>query len=76
MSVTSSALVCVSLVDGRKLSDVRAWLAEVDRLNLPDDSVMLECYLAVDYLSEVLSPIEGESELGVEGVDILVGLPR
>jgi len=77
MSVISSALVTVWL-DKEKATvrDVRDWLAEVERLHLPEDTVLDECYLSMCFSSEIVDEILGESQLGVEGYDILVGLPR
>jgi hypothetical protein len=77
MSVITSALVTVWL-DKEKATvrDVRDWLAEVERLHLPEDVVLGECVLSLCYSSEIEDEILGESQLGVEGFDILVGLPR
>ena len=58
------------------VQDVRDWLAEVDRLHIPNDTKVEECLLSLFYRSEILEPTINESELGVEGVDILVGMPR
>ena len=76
-SVMSSAVISVWL-DKRKATvrDVRDWLAEVERLHLPEDVVLDECVLSLCYTSEIVDEILGESQLGVEGYDILVGLPR
>ena len=75
--VESSALVTVYLSMSRTtVRDVRDWLAEVDRLRIPDDTEMDDCLLGVCYRSDIVDTIHGESELGVEGVDILVGMPR
>lgn len=77
MSLKSSAIVSVWL-DKEKgtIKDVKDWLAEVERLHIPEDTVMDECYLTVSFTSEVLDNTWSESELGVEGYDIIVGLPR
>lgn len=76
-SVMSSAVISVWL-DKRKATvrDVRDWLAEVERLHLPEDTVLDECVLSLCYTSEIVDEAFGESQLGVEGYDILVGLPR
>ena len=75
--VITSALVTVWL-DKEKATvrDVRDWLAEVERLHLPEDTVLDECYLSMSFSSEIVDEILGDSQLGVEGYDILVGLPR
>lgn len=48
----TSAWVTISLVDeplkDRTVADVRAWLAEVDSLGLPDSTPLEECILTVD----------------------------
>lgn len=73
----SRAMVTVSLEKkAGTVRDVRDWLAEVERLHLPEGTVLEECFLSVTVLSDVLDSIWSESELGVAGNDILVGLPR
>lgn len=76
--ITSSATVTVA-VDKRNmtLQDVRDWLAEVDRLKIPDVPVYTQGnILMVMYKSQIVESTLAESQLGVEGYDILVGLPR
>jgi hypothetical protein len=76
-SVKSSALVSVWIdEDKATIHDVLAWVAEVERLHIPKDTVLDECHLSVCFRSEIVDETFGESELGVEGYDILVGLPR
>lgn len=76
-TLKSSAIVSVWLdADRGTIKDVRDWLAEVERLRLPDDTVLEECYLSISYTSYVLDVTENESELGVWGTDIIVGMPR
>jgi hypothetical protein len=58
------------------VKDVRDWLAEVERLHLPEDTVLDECYLSMCFSSEILETTLNESELGVMGTDVIVGLPR
>ena len=75
--VHSSASIDVYLESGSAtVQDVRDWLAEVDRLHIPSDTRLEDCVLGVVYRSEILDDILGESDLGVEGYDILVGMPR
>ena len=76
-TVKSDASIGVYL-DGRSMTvrDVADWLAEVNRLNIPQSTVMEECVLSVFYRSEILQPTHAESELGVEGIDVVVGMPR
>lgn len=75
--VCSSASIDVFLDSpGGTVQDVRNWLAEVDRLHIPNDTRLEDCALCVVYRSEILDDILGESDLGVEGYDILVGMPR
>lgn len=76
-NVKSDATIGVYL-DGRSatVQDVRDWLAEVERLNLPKNAVLEECILSVFYLSEIVEPTYSESALGVEGIDVVVGMPR
>jgi hypothetical protein len=78
-SVTSEALIRVTLAKKHwTVSDVRDWLAEVDRLRIPNRcsvSVLDGCITLV-FSSTILDETFGESQLGVEGYDILVGLPR
>lgn len=75
--VKSTACIEV-ILDSRSctVQDVRDWLAEVDRLHIPNDTALDECILAVFYRSQIVDDILGESSLGVEGYDILVGMPR
>lgn len=75
--VTSAACIEV-ILDARTctVQDVRDWLAEVDRLHIPNDTALDECILALFYRSHILEPTHAESDLGVEGIDILVGMPR
>lgn len=75
--VTSAACIEV-ILDGRActVQDVRDWLAEVDRLHIPSGTALDECILALFYRSKIVDSILGESDLGVEGYDILVGMPR
>ena len=78
--VNSNALINV-YVDGDWSSrptvrTVREWLAEVDRLNIPNDHPLDDCSLDLVYRSEILEPTHGESALGVQGIDIVVGMPR
>ena len=78
INVKSDAMIGVWL-DGRSLAtvqQVRDWLAEVDRLRIPSATVLDECILSVNFRSEILDTTFSESELGVEVVDILVGMPR
>ncbi len=76
-NVKSDATIGVYLdSNGATVQDVRDWLAEVERLNLPKNAVLEECILSVFYLSEIVEPTHSESALGVEGIDILVGMPR
>lgn len=76
-SVMSSALVLVGLdKDKATIHDVLAWVAEVERLHIPKDRVLDECYLSLCFRSDIVDETFGESQLGVEGYDILVGLPR
>ncbi len=75
--VHSSASIDIYLESGSAtVQDVRDWLAEVDRLHIPSDTRLEDCVLGVVYRSEILDDILGESDLGVEGYDILVGMPR
>ena len=75
--VCSSATIDIFLESpGATVQDVRDWLAEVDRLHIPNDTRLEDCVLGVVYRSEILDNILGESSLGVEGYDILVGMPR
>lgn len=75
--VHSSASIDIYLESGSAtVQDVRDWLAEVDRLHIPNETRLEDCVLAVVYRSEILDDILGDSSLGVEGYDILVGMPR
>jgi hypothetical protein len=76
-SVKSNAMVSVWMdkVDAT-IHDVLAWVAEVERLHIPKDTVLDECYLSLSFKSDIVDEAFGESQLGVEGYDILVGLPR
>jgi hypothetical protein len=77
-SVMSEALVRVTVSKrGMTLQDVRDWLAEIDRLHIPDTRIsVLEDCLSVVFSSQILDETLSESALGVEGYDIIVGLPR
>lgn len=77
--VKSDAIISVYIDGGRQhltVQHVRDWLAEVERLNIPSGTALDDCVLGVCYRSEILDPIAGESCLGVDGVDVLVGMPR
>ena len=75
--IHSSASICINLESHEAtVKDVRDWLAVVVRLHIPDDTRLDDCYLDLVYRSEILDNILGESDLGVEGYDILVGMPR
>lgn len=78
MADVMSAACIEVILDARNctVQDVRDWLAEVDRLNIPNDTALDECILALFYRSQILEPTHAESNLGVEGIDILVGMPR
>ncbi len=56
--------------------DVKDWVAEVERLRIPDSTLLDECVLSVIWRSEILDVTEAESDLGVWGTDIIVGMPR
>jgi len=77
-NVKSDAMISVYVDLSAKptVQTVREWLAEVDRLNIPSDHALEDCVLDLVYRSEILDTTINESELGVEGVDILVGMPR
>lgn len=68
--------VYVDLLEKPTVQTVRDWLAEVDRLHIPSDTRLEDCVLDLVYRSEILDTTLNESELGVEGTDILVGMPR
>lgn len=68
--------VYVDLLEKPTVQTVRDWLAEVDRLHIPSDTRLEDCVLDLVYRSEILEPTHAESDLGVEGIDILVGMPR
>lgn len=68
--------VYVDLLEKPTVQTVRDWLAEVDRLHIPSDTRLEDCVLDLVYRSEIVEDTYGESALGVEGYDILVGLPR
>lgn len=76
-NVKSDASIGVYL-DGISMTvrDVVDWVAEVNRLNIPPSTVLDECVLSVFYRSEILEPTHSESALGVEGIDVVVGMPR
>ena len=77
--VHSEATITVILESGKQpvtVHAVRDWLAEVDRLHIPSDTPLDDCCLYVRFRSQVLDETHGESDLGVEGYDILVGMPR
>jgi len=78
-TVKTTATIDVVLdggLDRVTVRDVRDWLAEVDRLHIPDSTLLDEAVLSVFFRSEIVEDILGESALGVEGYDILVGMPR
>lgn len=58
------------------VQDVKDWVAEVERLRIPEGTVLDECILSILWRSEILDVTENESELGVWGTDIIVGMPR
>lgn len=58
------------------IQDVKDWVAEVDRLRIPPGTHLDECVLSVIWRSDILDVTENESELGVWGTDIIVGMPR
>lgn len=76
--VKSDAVISVYLDNQKRITveHVRDWLEEVDRLNIPRSTILDDCVLGVCYRSEILEAIYGESELGAEGTDVLVGMPR
>jgi len=76
--VKSDAVISVYLDNHGRVTveHVRDWLTEVDRLNIPPSTALDDCVLGVCYRSEILDAIYGESELGVDGTDVLVGMPR
>lgn len=76
--VKSDAVISVYVDPAEKptVQTVRDWLAEVDRLHIPSDTRLEDCVLDLVYRSEIVEDTYGESALGVEGYDILVGLPR
>ena len=78
INVKSDAVISVYVDLSAKptVQTVREWLAEVDRLHIPSNHVLEECVLDLVYRSEIVDEIHGESGLGVEGYDILVGMPR
>jgi hypothetical protein len=78
IQVKSDAVISVYVDPSVKptVQTIRDWLAEVDRLHIPSDHVLEDCVLDLVYRSEILDDILGESSLGVEGYDILVGMPR
>lgn len=77
MSVESDAHIGVYLTKRDvKIQDVKDWIAEVDRLRIPSDTTLDECLLSVIWRSDILDVTENESDLGVWGTDIIVGMPR
>jgi hypothetical protein len=83
MSVESDAHIGVYLTpvaptgaDRVTVQDVKDWVAEVERLRIPSDTYLDECVLSVIWHSNILDVTENESELGVWGTDIIVGMPR
>jgi hypothetical protein len=77
MSVESDAHIGVYLTQRDvTVQDVKDWVAEVERLRIPAHTVLDECLLSIIWRSDVLDVTENESELGVWGTDILVGMPR
>jgi hypothetical protein len=77
MSVESDAHIGVYMTKvDMTVQDVKDWVAEVERLHIPASTVLDEGILSVIWRSDVLDVTENESELGVWGTDILVGMPR
>lgn len=77
MSVKSDAHIGVTLNErAATIQDVKDWVAEVDRLRIPESTTLDECLLSVIWRSDILDVTENESELGVWGTDIIVGMPR
>jgi hypothetical protein len=77
MSVKSDAHIGVTLNErAPTIQDVKDWVAEVDRLRIPSDTTLDECLLSVIWRSDILDVTENESDLGVWGTDIIVGMPR
>jgi hypothetical protein len=77
MSVESDAHIGVYLTKRDvTIQDVKDWVAEVERLRIPEGTTLDECLLSVIWRSEILDTTENESELGVWGTDIIVGMPR
>ena len=77
MSVESDAHIGVYLTKRDvTIQDVKDWVAEVERLRIPSDTTLDECLLSVIWRSDILDVTENESELGVWGTDIIVGMPR
>jgi hypothetical protein len=75
--VESDAHVGVYLNDRSvTVQDVKDWVAEVERLRIPASTVLDEGILSVIWRSDILDVTENESELGVWGTDIIVGMPR
>lgn len=76
--VKSDAMISVYVdLSGKPtVQTVRDWLAEVDRLHIPNDHALEDCCLDLVYRSEILDTTLNESDLGVSGIDILVGMPR
>jgi hypothetical protein len=76
-NVESDAHVGVYLNDRSvTVQDVKDWVAEVERLRIPVTTALDECILSVIWRSEILDVTENESDLGVWGTDIIVGMPR
>lgn len=74
--VESDAHIGVYVSGSATIQDVKDWVAEVDRLCIPSGTHLDECVLSVIWRSDILDVIESESELGVMGTDIIVGMPR
>ena len=76
-SVESDAHVGVYMTKvDMTVQDVKDWVAEVERLRIPDSTVLDEGILSVIWRSNILDVTENESDLGVWGTDIIVGMPR
>jgi hypothetical protein len=76
-SVESDAHVGVYMTKvDMTVQDVKDWVAEVERLRIPASTVLDEGILSVIWRSEILDVTENESDLGVWGTDIIVGMPR
>lgn len=75
--VESDAHIGVYLNDRSvTVQDVKDWVAEVERLQIPATTVLEEAVLSVMWRSSILEAVKNESELGTVGIDIIVGMPR